>query len=369
MRPSSFTKTDTLKAKAIAVILMLFHHLFGRDLFIQRHGIAIPFLRQDQLISLGVDARVCVWIFVFLSAYGISIKLLKNRKGESTVKILYTQWWSLMKPFWFVFITMFFVSFLFPQSASCYEFHEGKWHHILMDFLGWSEFTGTGLWMSSWWYMCFAQVLLITLPLLVLLVEKMGVFSLPLTYLMILFNGPNFKFKGGYFSVYLYAILLAILFVKYDLFERLGKKPKGVLQIMEALGLLLAFWLFARLKVSLTGTAFSDFAPMSSALSVVALCLLVKKYLTASWLEKVLSFIGKHSGNIYLIHVALYVNLPELIFSTKTVFGSVMILLGVCLFISIILESLKKLLRYDKLVNILSTKLLNWFSLSPAIME
>ena len=355
---STFTKTDTLKAKAIAVILMLFHHLFRKSTFIDTYEISVPsFMGIEALTRLGTDARVCVWIFVFLSAYGISLKLQQNKDGKSVVQMLYKQWWSLMKPYWFVYVALFLLSFTWSKSA--YDFYEGNWVRIFMDFFGCSEFVGVDLWMGGWWYMCFAQALLIALPLLLSLVDKMGIFSVPLAYFAIQYIGPGFKSaSGGYYSNYLYAVLLAIIFVKYDLFNRFSKKPKGILSILEAVGLLFAFYLFADWKVTIAASEFSSIAMIFSALSVVALCLFVQKYVTISWLEKPLAFIGKHSGNIYLVHLAVYRFYPKVVFCTKTVLGSLAVLLGVSLLISLALEALKKLLHYDQFISSISGKIL-----------
>ena len=86
--------------------------------------------------------------------------------------------------------------------------------------------------------------------------------------------------------------------------------------------------------------------------------------MTAKWLEKPLSYIGKHSGNIYLVHFAVYRYLPQIVFCTKTVLGSVLILLGLCLLVSMILEALKKLLHYDQVMNIILNKIMKYFPLA-----
>ena len=362
IRKATFTKTDTAKVKAIAIILMMFHHLFRVDRYIVAFQIKLPsFLNETQVTRIATDARICVWIFVFLSAYGVATKLCSNPNGESVSKTIFKQWWALMKPYWFVYMLLFFVSFLFPQSA--YAFHQGSWPRILADFIGIAEFIGTDLWMGVWWYMCFAQVLLLILPLLLILVDKIGVLILPIAYLTVQFVNPGIKSTyGGYYGNYLYAVVLAVLFVKYELFERLGKKREGMFATLEAIFFLSAFLMLAHWKVSLSSTAFSGIATLLSAFSVAFLCLFAQKYLTAKWMESVLAYLGKHSGNIYLVHFAVYIYLPQIVFCTKTVVGSVAILLGISLVISIILEGLKKLIQYDKLMNVICDKILKCVS-------
>lgn len=351
---TSFTKIDTLKTKAIAVILLLFHHLFRTNTYIDAYGINIPFfLEETQLTRMGTDARICVWIFAFLSAYGVSIKLMSAKNNESAIKIIYKQWWSMMKPYWFVYAVFFLLFF-----HSGYAFHERSILRILIDFIGFSEPLGGNLWNAGWWYMCFAQVLLISLPLLILLVDKTGIFSIPISYLVLQFWGAGFESPyGGYYTSYLYAVLLAILCVKYNLFSYPGTKKCKIFSLAEALCLLLAFLACAHWKVTLSQTDFHGIATLFSGLSVVALCRFVQKHLTFSWLEKFLVTIGKHSGNIYLTHNIVYSRIPDLVFCTKTVAGSTAILLVISLLISITLEFLKKILHYNQMISTLSDKI------------
>jgi len=352
---TSFRKEDTLKTKALAVILLLFHHLYYIDNYINTYNIRIPFfLELGQLLRAGMDARVCVWIFAFLSAYGVTTKLYQKVGIESTARTIFRQWWSLMKPYWFVYAVC---SLLFAESI--YKFHNRDLANIIVDFFGCTELFGLKSWMGSWWYMCFAQVLLFVLPLLISLVEKTGIFSIPLCYLLINYVSPGIRSEaGGYYSASFYAVLFAILCVSNNWYGMMKKRDTSIIRFVEAVALFTAFLLFAHWKVSLSYSAFKGVATIASALSVVSLCIFVQKYITISWIERLLVFIGKHSGNIYLIHAFVYSRLSQIVFFTKSVLGSVIILLGICVMISILCEKVKKCLQYDKIMNRVLEKIL-----------
>ena len=67
-----FNKNDSLKAKGIAILLLLFHHLYRSETIIASHGIVCRFLSVKAISTFSTNARVCVWIFVFLTAYGLT---------------------------------------------------------------------------------------------------------------------------------------------------------------------------------------------------------------------------------------------------------------------------------------------------------
>ena len=82
MQENMFTKTETLKAKCLSVLLLLFHHMFsspeGTAEKINTHILPLRVLN-----TLAIDARFCVWIFVFLSAYGMTVAYNKFEGGNN----------------------------------------------------------------------------------------------------------------------------------------------------------------------------------------------------------------------------------------------------------------------------------------------
>ena len=70
----SFTKEDTARAKGVGILLLMFHHLFYNPNFIENHGMEFWLIPKNVIQPIAVVARVCVWIFVFLSVYGLTIQ-------------------------------------------------------------------------------------------------------------------------------------------------------------------------------------------------------------------------------------------------------------------------------------------------------
>ncbi|MCM1397958.1 MAG: hypothetical protein NC225_00600 [Clostridium sp.] len=71
-----------------------------------------------------------------------------------------------------------------------------------------------------------------------------------------------------------------------------------------------------------------------------------------------LSFLGKHSMNIYLVHSMLKnMYLKEWLYSFHNWFLILIALLAVSIVISYVIEGLKKLLKFDKFVNCILKKI------------
>lgn len=67
MSLKSFNKNVTSQMKAIALLLMLVHHLWREPGFVRFEPIAYG----NILLSIGLMSKICVGIFMFLSGYGL----------------------------------------------------------------------------------------------------------------------------------------------------------------------------------------------------------------------------------------------------------------------------------------------------------
>ena len=78
------SKEDTKFLKGIAIILLLYHH----DPFYSDYG-----------FFLQSGARVCVWLFIFISAYGFTLQMKEGYEKKPVrfvikrILLLYAQMW------------------------------------------------------------------------------------------------------------------------------------------------------------------------------------------------------------------------------------------------------------------------------------
>ena len=68
-------------------------------------------------------------------------------------------------------------------------------------------------------------------------------------------------------------------------------------------------------------------------------------------LKQILRFLGRHSMNVYLIHNFYRKYLHDFIYGQKHFLLILLLLMGISLICSILIEALKKLLRYDESIH------------------
>lgn len=103
-------KQQTTKIKGVAILLLLFHHLFYSASRMEENQMVFHLVSETFVQNIALCARVCVWIFAFLSAFGLSRKyrmLSSSHDGQSVNQFIKAHWISLMKPYWFVFVLIF----------------------------------------------------------------------------------------------------------------------------------------------------------------------------------------------------------------------------------------------------------------------
>lgn len=344
-----FTKTDTLKVKGIAICMLLFHHLFRTVERLEAYQIQVRWLPPELVANLATGARLCVWLFAFVSAYGLALKYGTSEHRPSYGRFVLERWFALMKSFWPIYVVVFVLSFFLFQNPV--EVYGGNPLYAVLDFLGIADFFETPMLSSVWWYMCFAQFLVLVVPGIWILMEKTGVVSILLVYVFVRFYGQGFtSLFGGAYINYIYAIMMGVGCVKYRVFER-TRNFSLIGGVLEAIALLALTAGCVYLRVRFSADDVWGITPVLFGVASLCVCMFVKKYICVSALEKPLAFLGRHSGNIFMVHALLFMYYPRLVYGTHNVILSFLTLLAVSLAISIVIEQLKKWTRYDKLLS------------------
>lgn len=173
----TFTKRDSQAMKGIAIWLMLFHHLFySAD---SPHGLPVSFLLFDwkQVTAVARFCKICVPAFVFVTAYGMTMKYKTTELGgKSMARLTVRRYLSLMVSFLFIYV----LAFVFCQLGgmrSWSEIYGGGGRSVLyavLDMLGMTYLTETPTMNPTWWYMTVAVALIFVLPFLWLSVSRSG---------------------------------------------------------------------------------------------------------------------------------------------------------------------------------------------------
>ena len=166
------------------------------------------------------------------------------------------------------------------------------------------------------------------------------------------------RYMNVYFTLTCYTMvaLIGILLAQNDFFERYIHKYKNsnisrkITSSMINFGVLgICFFLRGNIE---------ECWDILEALIVVLMCMIVCTLINRiPILSKIMEFIGKHSMNMFLIHTFIYYFwFREFVYSFRWPVLIVLVLLIITLFISVILELLKKALSYNKLVDMVCNK-------------
>lgn len=347
-------KRQTNFCKGIAVILLLIHHLFGNYEDIENFSVICTPLSGESLAYLAQIFKVCVSIFVFLTGYGYMKSSQKmNDKVNSTYgEVTCKRYIRLMFGFWFIFIPALIINFVAGENV----YGNGRLErctNILIDGLGLAHVFQTPTINVTWWYMSYALLLVLITPFFIWLIEKTKLMIIPITIIV-----PRFLIdidaigNPHFITRYLLALILGIICAKYYFFERAAKISKKILYA--------DIWLFLLLCVAIgIFRQRIGYFDISEAFLAMIICYLTVRIIPQEvkfW--RILAFIGKHSLNIFLIHTFIFkYYFSDFVYSFKYAGLITIVLLVISLFLSILIEQLKKILAYNKLENFVLKKI------------
>lgn len=286
------TKEETLQFKGNAILIMIFLHLFNKESNVALCEVNLFFLAKPLVFQLSKFAGICVWLYVFLSGYGLYISYQKKTYANPWKRIL-----KLYINFWIVFV-------LFIPLA-CYlrpDHYPGTIWDLIKNITGWHP-TYNG----EWWFL-FPYVLLVltsnpifritkscTLPKFVLLISGVYILSSLIFYFFretLEVNRCLFIFVI-YFS-FLYSFLLGVFFAKFDLFKILKEKIK-----IESLStnILCSFFLIIILLLPTFIT--KSFFSVINLILFICLFSILKK---PKWFRFFMEKLEHQSTNMWLVH-------------------------------------------------------------------
>ena len=353
------TKRESNILKCVAIMLMLFHHLFmyaaEPDYPMLVYG---PLLSNPwRLASLGQLSKLCVTLFVFVTAYGTTRSYLMDDMSDdsrlaekSTDRLV-----RLLVNFQFVYIIAFVLcplggkSWFTLYSSSRLE----NLAFAFFDFMGLSYILQTPSYNSAWWYMSFAITLVLLLPWLIKLCRRTGAYVLLPGLLLVRWLDVEFVFFR-----YMLITLLGIVLAEQGTVERvkawydravLPVKAGTLLICLGLIGAVSVLWLRA-------STYQLDVYEALLCLPVVLLSLLILARIP--YLNRAAEFVGRHSMNMFFVHAFIYQNwFYDFTYSLRYPVLIYLFLFASSLAASVLIEQLKKWLRVETLTKWLSRHL------------
>lgn len=335
---AKFEKRDTLAVKGVAILLMLFYHLFeSQELLVTLHVDHRPFSQELFLILSGYG-NICVALFVFLSAYGITKGLMADETERydfaGSLRKAGIRCLKLVGSFAVMYAS---VNVLWFSHFDYIKLYGGGWQggmFAVLDMLGLAEIFDTPTLNMTWWYMEIAIVIIFLIPLIYPAVKKAGRYLIVPALLL-----PSVLQMGNNTERYYLVMLLGAVAAKEGWLEklfslRLKKGWKFVISMV-----LLAMSVLVRQNFMVH----TYFLWILDAPIALFLCWFVGEFISGiPGLSHGLVFLGKYSMNMFFVHTFFYMSLFRgFIYSFRYAGVIFLVLTGVSLAYSVVLELIK----------------------------
>ncbi len=338
---------DSSVMKGIAIILMLFYHLFYEAESYAGYTINYQPFTADQLGGYVYQARICVAMFIFISGYGLTMScqkhLTENADSEAaTFRFSYSRTIRLMSSYWFVLLLLLIAQPLGRTVIDAYgtSLTAGIFY-FLIDVLGLSFCVTTPTMNPTWWYMSLALFFIWVIPVLYQLIRKFGIYTVSaLTVMILMMLIPESEVTR-----LLVTFIAGIFCAEIRFFEKIDEltRSRRVIVFLAA-----AACCVLLLKLRYT----SMLRGLTDAGIVLTLAVVIHLFLSRiPAVSSVPAFLGKHSMHMFLIHNMLYTYyLKDFFYSFRYWWLITIVLVAVSLVVGMIVEWIEVHSGYRKKV-------------------
>ena len=345
----SFTKKDSQKMKGIAILLLLFHHLFYKKNFWGGNNIGISFFTTGRIVHIAIFSKICVGMFVFITGYGLAKSLMKIEK-TGVAKWYNTRLKKNILMCAYPITLSLIITELIDHRASEFYFSGGVAKGIvrlISTYLCLDNVFNQRLFVGAWWYLSAIIIFVIVVPMIFYMVKCIGSeFAL----LMVVIVPRVLKIDdlgGGNNPLsYLFVLTLGVIFAYQNVFAYVQNRRKNLLQNI---------CLFLGLSVLLVGCYYiyldlyetTWFEVYWGLIPVVAIVFSYQYVISIPLLSTVLNIFGKYSLYIFLTHAfirAIY--FKEFIYGMDNFVYMFFTCTGLSLLLALAIANSKKMFVY-----------------------
>lgn len=338
------TKADTATIKGIAILLMLWHHLFLNTM---AYGAFAH--------SLAVVFKVCVALFLFVSGYGLTKQYSKLGKPwlKNTLKFLLRRYINFFLSYWFCFVLVVLAGNLFGFTfQDAYPASRNTLKCVILDVFGQM---GYDSYLHPWWFNKMIIQLYLVFPVLFLALRNKYATVAVLVAIVVLQLFANhvpgkvfFIIEGG-----LPAFFLGMMTAQYQFVPELKGKKWSILLFAASLLLCVCLCVVHLFLVKDPFVAIMVRAMM-------AFCIIVVYRSIGRRHVSVLGLVGKYATIMYLTHILFVKLIPGVIYGAKYAVLIFVVFVAVCLVTAMLIDGLEKLSRYNKLNVLLVKQIDKW---------
>lgn len=347
MKSEGFT-VDSNAMKGIAIIMMLFHHMFMNTDLVRKYDVNFLIFSEYNITNLAQTFKICVSIFAFITGYGLYLNYKK--RTISHIRWIDSRLIKLLSGYWFIWILSNMITLFIDGRPIKFYFSKGIWEgiaNIVVDFLGCAQLFGSVTLLDAWWYMSAAIIFVILIPQIMKQEQYLFTIIFLLIALPRLLNVEFLGTRSPYYFILPY--LYGILFAKCNVIG----KWKGYFKR----NIYLKF--FIEVFIMFIGYRLYRYLPLKKywdfhwgIFPVIIIIFSSEFIIEIPFIGRVLQVLGKYSANIYLIHNFIRgVYLKNFIYEKSNFVISFMLLLVISFVMSLIIELIKYVVRYDKLID------------------
>ena len=325
------TKKDSLFIKGIAVLLLLFHH--------NPNG-------YNTYVVPRESARILVWMFLFVTAYGFSSQLEKGYE-KHPIRFVLRRLALIYFPMWIMYL-LNLGALLYCNRPSIIDYFSQSVWYVILDVLSLSHYFGVSG-VAGYWYIGMLFVMTAVFPLLYYGVKKFGWFMILPIYIFTVFDpyrlySPN----GRFFDSYLLIVVIGIIFQQkrvLSFVQRIDKWYRYVGVVFTFIVLLA----LACFRFEISGMLYTEKYLISDPLSTVMALIVVitvVAFRKDNFISSSIEWLGGQSGNVFYVHGFFY----NVILMNSSIYNhwlGFILCLAFSLAISCSVELIKKKLKYN----------------------
>lgn len=348
----TFTIDDSLKIKGIAILFMIFHHLFRLEEFSRGYDVNFFPLTIGRTAQIATFMKICVPIFVFLSGYGLlaSYEKMKDKKNFFLVRYL-----KLMPTFWFVAVVSFVVIQIFTGDVSAYYLSHDIYYgfaNILFDILGINGLVPVNNYSVNWWYIGASLIFIFLLPILYKSAKKYGWFNIGLAIVMIprIFNINNVSTTTA--LPYIFIFYLGMVAYNFNLFEKIKTIKLNIfIKFLFYLAILLVLYLIhSHYPRNQFWELHFGFIPL------IVILFAYEFIIKIPGLSFILKKLGEHSYIMFLTHGFIIEYFKDFIYSFDHMILIMLVLTIISFLVSVLITLLMKITKYNDLFKFIEKK-------------
>lgn len=347
-----FDKNNSQALKGIAILLLMLHHNFREARLFENYSISFWPFPQEWIVSAASMSKICVSLFAFITGYGLylSCKNSESSNNFSPSKWVAVRYIKTFSGYWIIWIMSAIITQIIDGRFAKIYFENNFWDGLVsagLDFAGVANLFQSPTLNITWWYMSAAFVFILITPILVKNEKYLPIILLVTVIFTRMITGTNGEkaFTGGnstwsFITIY----MLGIIFARYNIVEKIvNAKDRWRRFVIEIALLVIAYKAYPAIDVTYYWELKWAIIP------IVVILFSIEFIIYIPVIRQILLFLGKHSMNIFMVHTFIrYYYLADFTYSWKHFALIIIILLIFSLAISMTIEFIKKLLKYDK---------------------